>query len=189
MNRIVLLAFLSFAALPAAVLAQNAPAAAPAAPAVLQYNDPAMTFTVPDGFKPLPVPSHDPARFDDPAMMAVYAKNMGRSDAMSITLRMQNFDGDAEAFATTSDNDLRGQNEGVFINRSATKLSNGMPAYWEAITVGTGFDQIKTYQYLWADGVRGVILGLTSREGTIGEQQAKALLSNVSAVAYPRYRY
>jgi hypothetical protein len=191
MNRLVPLAFLIAALLPAAVLAQNAPAAGTAAApqAGMQYNDPAMSFTAPAGFKPMPVPSHDPATFEDPAVVAAFVKNIGTRDAMSIVLRMQNFDGTADAWATTADNDLRGSTDGAFIKRNQATLSNGMPAYWEVVTVGSGFDQIKTYQYLWSDGVRGVTLSLICRDGVIGDDQAKALLSNVTAVAYPKYRY
>lgn len=188
MTRLPLLAFLLVALLPAAVLAQNATPAAPAQP-TLQYNDPAMSFTAPAGFRPMPVPPHDPANFENPAIMAAYVKNAGGRNAMSIVLRMENYDGSPDGWATTADNDLRGSTDGAFISRSATKLSNGMPAYWEVVTVGSGFDQIKTYQYLWADGVRGVTLSLICRDGVIGDDAAKALLSNVTAVAYPKYRY
>lgn len=190
MNRLSALAFVLFAvSAPALVLAQDAaPQAAAAAPS-MQYNDPAMSFTAPDGFKPLPVPSHDPAVFEDPAVMAAYVKDAGSRSAMSIVLRMQNYDGSPDGWATTSDNDLRSASNGAFINRTASKLANGMPVFWEEVTVGTGFDQIKTYQYIWADGVRGVTLALTCRDGVINGDQAKKLLSNVTAVAYPKYRY
>lgn len=185
MNRLSALAFVLFALLaPALVLAQNA--AADPGP---QYSDPAMSFTAPAGFKPMPVPSHDPANFEDPAVMAAFVKDGGTRQGISIVLRMQSFDGSPDAWATTADNDLRSSSNGAFINRTSTKLSNGMPAFWEDVTVGTGFDQIKTYQYLWADGVRGVTLSLVCRDGVITNEQAKQMLSNLSAVAYPKYRY
>jgi hypothetical protein len=189
MNRLPLLAFLAAALLPAAAHAQYAPVAPGAAQASMQYNDPAMSFTAPAGFKPVPVPSHDPADFGDPAVVAAFVKNPGTRDTMSILLRMQNFDGSPDAWATTADNDLRGSTDGAFIKRSDVKLTNGMPAYFEVVTIGTGFDQMKTYQYLWADGVRGVTLALICRDGLISDDAAKALLSNVSAVAYPKDRY
>lgn len=190
MNRLSALAFAVFALLlPAVAPAQNAaPQAAAAAPS-MQYNDPAMSFTAPEGFKPLPVPSHDPAVFEDPAVMAAYVKDAGSRNAMSIVLRMQNYDGSPDGWATTSDNDLRTNSNGAFISRTATKLANGMPVFWEDVTVGSGFDQIKTYQYIWADGVRGVTLSLICRDGVITDEQAKQMLSNLSAVAYPKYRY
>ena len=176
----------------AAIALALAPLLAPAvasAAVTNQYNDPAMSFTAPPDFHALSVPPHDPATFDNPAVMAAYVKNPGRQNAVQITLRMDNFDGDAAAFATNQDNDLRSNTDGVFIKKTAAALPNGMPAYWEDVTIGTGFDQIKTYQYLWSDGVRGVVLSVTARDGMISENDAKQALSDVSAVAYPRNRY
>lgn len=187
MNRLSALAVLLFAfALPAAAFGQNAPSAQ-TAPSN-QYNDPAMSFTAPADFRPIPVPSHDPANFENPTVMAAYAKAPGTQQALSIVVRMQNFDGNADQWATNADNQLRGSVDGAFIKRNSDRLSNGMPAYWEEITVGSGFNQIKMYRYLWSDGVRGIELALTSRNGAIDGRHAKEALSNVSAVAYPRYR-
>jgi hypothetical protein len=77
----------------------------------------------------------------------------------------------------------------VFIKKTATKLSNGMPAYWQEITIGNGFNEVKRYQYVWADGVRGVQLAVMGKYGDISNEQALKILSEVSAVAYPRNRY
>jgi hypothetical protein len=154
-----------------------------------QYNDPAMSFTAPADYHAVPVPTHDPANFDDPAVMAIYIKNPGKQDFSQITLRMESFDGDATGFEMNVENDMRNQGGDVFIKKTATKLSNGMPAYWQEITMGSGFDQMKIFQYVWADGVRGVQLSLMTRSGAVDEPAAKAALSNVSAVAYPKNRY
>ena len=64
-----------------------------------------------------------------------------------------------------------------------------MPAYWQSITIGSGFNELKQYQYVWADGVRGVQLAVMGRFGSVSEDEAKKILSDVSAVAYPKYRY
>lgn len=179
MNRLAVLVFAAFALLvPAAVLADAG-----------QYNDPAMSFTPPAGYLPLPVPSHDPASFDDPTVMAAYVKDAGKQSASQIMLRMQNFDGDVNAFEMNVENNMRTQTGDVFIKKTMTRLSNGMPAAWEEITIGSGFDQVKIYQYVWSDGVRGVQLAITAKYGSIDEGGAKRALANVSAVEYPRNRY
>jgi hypothetical protein len=179
MKRLAVLLFAAFAlVVPAAVLAEGG-----------QYNDPAMSFTPPADYVPLPVPTHDPANFEDPAVVAAFVKNGGKSNASQIILRMQSFEGNVEAFEMTVENDLRNQTSDVFIKKTNTKLSNGMPAAWEEITMGSGFEQIKVYQYVWSDGVRGVTLSITGRYGAVDEPAAKRALANVSAVAYPKYRY
>lgn len=179
MNRIAVIALAVFAVLaPVAALAD-----------AHQYNDPAMSFTAPQDYLPLAVPSHDPAVFEDPAVVAAYVKGPGKNDATQITIRMQNFEGDYNGFEMNAENDMRGQGSDVFVKKTATKLSNGMPAFWEEITMGSGFDQIKVFGYLWADGVRGVQLTVSGRYGSIDEPTAKRVLANVSAVAYPRNRY
>ena len=179
MNRLATVLFVLFAlVVPAAVLAEGA-----------QYNDPAMSFTPPAGYQPLPVPSHDPATFEDPAIMAAFVKDAGKQNGSQIMLRMQSFDGDVNAFEMNVENDMRTQSGDVFIKKTMTKLSNGMPAAWQEITIGSGFDQVKIFQYVWSDGVRGVQLSITGRFGSMDESDAKRALSNVSAVAYPKNRY
>jgi hypothetical protein len=180
MNRIAVIALALFAVVaPAVVIAD-----------VVQYNDPAMSFTAPQGFYPVPVPTHDPAVFDNPAVVAAFVHNPGKSDATQIVIRMQNFEGDFNAFETSVENDMRTQSSSdVFIKKSATKLSNGMPAFWQEVTMGSGFEQMKIFGYAWSDGVRGVQLSITGRNGSVDESTAKRLLADVSAVAYPKYRY
>jgi hypothetical protein len=153
------------------------------------YSDPAMSFTAPADYTPVPIPTHDPATFDDPAIMAAFVKNPGKQNACQITLRMQNFGGDASGLDMVVENDLRNQAGSVFVKKTATKLSNGMPAIWQEITIGSGFQQVKIFQLVWADGVRGVQLAVMGRYGAIDEPEAKRVLGNVTAVAYPKYRY
>jgi hypothetical protein len=102
---------------------------------------------------------------------------------------MENFQSDVNGYEMTVENTLRNQSGDVFIKKTPAKLSNGMPAMWQEITIGSGFEQVKVFQYVWADGVRGVQLAVTGRYGAIDEPEAKRVLSNVNAVAYPRYRY
>jgi hypothetical protein len=180
MNRIAFVAAALFAVLvPAIVLADPSS----------QYNDPAMSFTAPAGFTPLAVPSHDPVQFEQPTVMAAYVKNGGKQEAMMITLQMDNFDGTLDGWETNTENTMRTQSDGVFIKKTRSQLANGMPAYWQEVTIGSGFDTMKRFEYVWVDGVRGITLGITAREGAIGEPDAKRYLANVSAVAFPKYRY
>ncbi len=153
------------------------------------YNDPAMSFTAPPDFISLGAPPHDPAAFDQPTIVAAFVRHPNKTDMSNIGLRMQNFDGSADGFDTTVENDMRTRADSVFIKKTATKLSNGMPAYWLEISYGSGFSQVKTYEYIWADGVRGVELFETARFGELDEAKAKRDLSDVSAVAYPKDRF
>lgn len=175
------------AAIALAVCAILAPAVVLAA--TNQYNDPAMSFTAPDGYIALPLPEHDPMNFDNPTTVAVFVKNPGKSEASQIAIRMQNFQADAAAFEMNVENDMREQAQDVFIKKTPAKLANGMPAFWQEVTIGSGFEQVKMFQYVWSDGVRGVQLTISGRYGSLDEPTAKRLLANVSAVAYPKYRY
>jgi hypothetical protein len=172
-----------------ALLLVALPVAASAADSPNTYTDPAMSFTPPASFTRFNVAAHDPLRFEEPAVMAFYARGQGTQKVVTISLRMDQFRGDVNAWATTEDNELRANADGAFIKRTATTLANGMPAMWEEVTVGSGFDQIKTYRYLWADGARGVELSETGRDIAIDEPTAKKDLAQVTAVAYPINRY
>jgi hypothetical protein len=195
MNRtaaaLVLCAFLA----PVPSFAQSAPAqaqqqAAPAATASHTFNDPAMSFTAPADFVQVPMnAAPDPSQFEKPTVVAAFVKNYGRPGLLTITITMENFEGNADGFDQATENTLRNQADGVFIKKSPTKLPNGMPAYWQEITIGSGFNELKRYQYIWADGVRGVQLALMGRYGAVGADEAKKILADVSAVAFPRYRY
>lgn len=173
---------------PLAAPAAADPAAAPT-PNPNTFNDPAMSFTAPPEFRRMQGPPHDPAQFEQKAVVAMFIKNPGTPQAVGITISMENYEGTAAGYATSSDNDLRSNQDGVFIKRSDTKLPNGMPAVFEEVTIGSGFSQVTEFRYLWADGVRGVELGETSAYGQLDEKRAKADLAMVSAVAYPKYRY
>jgi len=154
-----------------------------------EYRDPAMTFVAPSDYVQMAVPPHDPTTFEQPTVVAAFVKNGGTSDAVTITIEMQNFDGRAAGFEQNMENQMREAIDGAFIRKDEAPLRNGMPAYWVKVTMGTGFNQATRWQYEWADGLRGVVLSVVSRAGTITEQQARDALANVSAVAYPMGRY
>ncbi|HKU67204.1 MAG TPA: hypothetical protein VJP85_05465 [Candidatus Baltobacteraceae bacterium] len=190
MNRFVLALVLcgpAAAAVPAA--AQQAPQQAYAAPtpAPNQFTDPAMSFIAPAGYYKANIPAHDPTDFDQPTVVAAFA-NRGATRVISI--QMETFTGSLSGFEMVTENEMRNATDGVFFKKKEqTTLSNGMPAYWQEITVGSGFQTAKRFQYAWIDGVRGVVLSITGRYGEITEDEAKKALANASAVAYPRNRY
>jgi hypothetical protein len=192
MNRIAAVALALCAVFAPATLfaqTQSADAPAPAATPSNSFNDPAMSFTAPPDFKKVPAPQMDPTQFDKPTVVAAFVKNYGKAGVLTITITMENFEGNAEGYDQVTENALRTSADGVFIKKQATKLSNGMPAYWQEITIGNGFNEIKRFQYVWADGVRGVQLAVMGRFGDISNDDAQKILSQVSAVAYPKYRY
>ncbi len=190
MNRFVLAAVLcGLAAIAVPAAAQEQAYSTPSS-AANQFTDPAMTFTAPDGYVKIPIPQHDPTQFDQPTVVAGFVINAGKSNVRSITITMENFEGPLSGFEMVTENELRNQADGVFFkNKALTALSNGMPAYWQEITVGSGFQEMKRYQYVWIDGVRGVVLAITARYGELGPDEAKKALANASGVAYPRDRY
>jgi hypothetical protein len=192
MNRIAAVAFALCAIFaPATLLAQSqaAEAPAPAATPSNSFNDPAMSFTAPSDFTKVPMQQGDPTQFEKPTVVAAFVKNYGKAGLLTITITMENFEGSADGYDQVTENTMRNSADGVFIKKTATKLSNGMPAYWQEITIGNGFNEVKRYQYVWADGVRGVQLAVMGKYGDISNEQALKILSEVSAVAYPRNRY
>ena len=199
MNRIAAVAFaLCAVSAPAALLAQTAPAPSgataeapkPAATPSHTFNDPAMSYTAPSDFLQVPMQAApDPTQFEKPTLVAAFVKNYGKNSMQTVTITMESFDGNAEGYDQVTENTMRTQADGVFIRKVPTKLPNGMPAYWQDVTIGSGFNEIERYQYVWADGVRGVQLAVMARYGSIGEDEAKKILADVSAVAYPKYRY
>lgn len=191
MNRFVLAAAICafvLNALPAAAQ-QQAPVSVAPTPAPATFQDPAMTFTAPAGYIKAKIPPHDPMRFDQPTVVAAFLYR-GKSRSAEITIQMENFNGDLSGFEMVTENELRGQADSVFFKKKTlTTLSNGMPAYWQDITVGSGFQEVKRYQYVWIDHLRGVQLAITARWGELTQQQAKQALANAAATAYPLNRY
>ena len=176
-------------ALAVPALAQEEQTYTPPPMAANQFVDPAMSFTAPDGFLKVPFPPHDPTQFGDPTVVAAFVFHQGQGDARAISITMEDFQGSLDGYEMVTENDLRNKLDSVFFkHKVAVTLSNGMPAYFQDITIGSGFSETKVYRYVWIDGVRGVQLGESSRLGSITEEQAKKDLANASATAYP-HRY
>ena len=154
------------------------------------YTDPAMSFTAPADFSPLAVPSSPPDGLDGPTVVAAFGRHPRQPDANVITVRLENYDGDLQSYEEQVESQARSQgSDSVFVRKQLTTLPNGMPAYYMAITIGQDSGEMRVFQYVWVDHVRGVVLADTGRYGTIDDNSAKKALSEVSAVAYPRNRY
>jgi len=168
--------------------AQATPAPSPT-PVPNQYNDPAMSFTAPPEFYRVPLAAHDPARFDQPSVMAAWVAQPGKREQLTITITMENHDGSLDGFEMIAENEVRDKVDSVFFKkRDRVTLTNGMPAYWQELSMGSGFDTLKRFDYVWIDGVRGVTLAITGRYGILDEPMAKKALANAAGVLYPKYR-
>ena len=189
MNRFALAFALCALFAPAQALAQTpAPDVSPT-PNPAEYHDPAMFFTAPAEYIRVPLAPHDPARFDQPAVMAAWVGNPGKREQVTIVITMENHDGNLDGFEMVSENEIRDKVDSVFFKKhELTKLTNGMPAYWQELSIGSGFDLTKRFDYVWADGVRGVTLSISGRYGVLDEPMARKALANVAAVLYPANR-
>lgn len=178
-----------FCALLAGAMPAGAQSPAPASTPPTAYNDPAMSFTPPSDFKWAGGAPFDPES-NQPSIVATFVKHYRQQDMHVIQIAVESAEGtNLSSYETLASNELRGQTDSVFIShKQQTTLSNGMPAIFEEVSTGEGFTEMKRWQYLWVDGMRGVILSDTGRYGEITEEQAKAELANASAVAYPRNR-
>lgn len=178
------------AALAVPALAQEQQTYSPPPMGPNQFADPAMSFTAPAGFLKLQIPPHDPVQFGDPTLVAAFVFHPGKGDMRAISIQMENFQGTLDGYEMVSENELRNKSDSVFFkHKVTTTLSNGMPAYFQNITIGSGFDENKIYRYVWIDGVRGIQLAESARFGELSEDQAKKDLANASATAYPVNRY
>ena len=151
------------------------------------YNDPAMHYVAPAGVvlvEMRPIPYQSAAHMTP---VAVWGVDVGHSHARIISISYERFsDGSLRGFYATYVNELRSASHGgMFVRRKNATLVNGMPAYWVKVSSGNGFNQMRSYAYIWYDGVRGVVLSEEARAGNIGERQAKHDLAGASAVAYP----
>ncbi|MBV9270456.1 MAG: hypothetical protein JO165_05135 [Candidatus Eremiobacteraeota bacterium] len=155
------------------------------------YEDPAMRFVAPAGYQkvPIAVPSGwDYVGGDDPTTVAAFVKNRNSNDARLITIAVEHFDGPLDGYEGTVANRLRGSGDSVFVAKKVHDgLKNGMPTYWEYISMGSGFDTMHRYQQLWIDTVRGVTVAISARN--IDEKEARDALSDLTATAFPRRNY
>ncbi len=189
MNRFALALAVCALLAPAQASAQTpAPDSSPT-PVRNQYNDPAMSFTAPPEYYQVGLVPHDPAHFDESTVVAAWVANPGKREQLTITLSMENHDGTLDGFEMVSENEIRDKVDSVFFKKhELTKLANGMPAYWQEMSIGSGFDELKRFGYVWADGVRGISLTITGRYMLLDEPTAKKALAGAMGVAYPKNR-
>lgn len=183
MNRFVLAAVLC------GLTAIAVPAAAQVGPSNT-YTDPGMSFTAPAAYRETGVGKFDPQSADPGSTtVATWVTDPGKPSMRVIQIQMEPFEGSLGGYVTLAENELREQIDGVFVsNKHPAALSNGMPAYWEEISIGDGFQEMKRYEYLWVDGTRGVVLSVMGHYGYMTEADAKKDLANASGVRYPANR-
>ncbi len=181
---------LAFALLASVIFATTGQAAAPA-PTPTQdphvYTDRAMRVTVPDNYHLLGMRHLDPASITSQQVVALWVT--GPSDRrVTIAIAIEPFPGfDLDAYETQAANDARQGGEDVLVDKKIrTGTANNMPAYWLSIAMGSGFNAMRRYEYIWTDGVRGVTVAISGQLGSLSETDAKAALSNIHATAYPQ---
>jgi hypothetical protein len=170
---------------PAAVRAQEAEPTT--LPDPMQYNDPAMHFEAPDGFRLVgqrQIPLE--ALNDDLQTIAGW---IDPKTGLRILIQAESFHGSAASFYDSLEQQLRGQlDSALFKSHDATTLSNGMPAVFAELTTGSGFTTYKLFMYVWCDGERGMVLAAAGGLGDIDSAKAKKLLAKATAVRYPNRR-
>ena len=151
------------------------------------YNDPAMHYVAPAGVVLIGMRHVPYQAASHMTPVAIWATDVGKRKARVISLSFERFShGSLRGFYTTYINELRSASKGgTFVRRKNAILVNGMPAYWVRVNSGEGLSQMRSYAYIWYDGVRGVVLSEQARAGSIRERQAKRDLAGASAVAYP----
>ena len=152
------------------------------------YSDPGMRVVVPDDYHLLGMRHMDPADLNEQIAVAVWSIQISKEERRTIVVSVEPYDGfDLAGFEQVTENNLRGSTDGLLVDSKVrTTTANGMPAYFMAVTTGSGFDAMRRYQYIWTDGVRGVTVAIAGRLSEIDAADAKAALGNISAVAYPK---
>jgi hypothetical protein len=169
----------------------TAPTPAPTAtPDWHVYDDPAMHFRVPDGYFPMMRPQQiDIDKLgEDPTIVMGWVYPV-KDHIRKLAVQQEYFVGDAASFLTQFKTQLRdGFDSPFFKNEQRTTLKNGMPALFVEMTAGQGFDVQKFYFLVWADGQRGVALGIQAQMDDLDAQTARQIMSDVTAVQYPANR-
>jgi hypothetical protein len=185
MKAFLIFSLLSFAAAGTA-WAQDAPPTPAPDPRV--FSDAAMTFTAPAdavliGRQGKTSPDQLSQDLQTVAAWAVYP---GKENARMITLAMEDYAGPPSQWEAQFESQTHSSQDGSLIrDRTPMTLLNGMPATFVEIAYGSGFDARKEFAIVWADGQRGIVLSETVRLGDAGPDEAKSLLKQVTAVAYP----
>ncbi len=154
------------------------------------FSDPAMTFTAPP--EAVLVGKQEGTTPDklsqDLQVVAAWVLDPGRENARTIQLAMESYQGAPSQWEGQFESQTHGSQDGILIrNKTPMTLLNGMPATFVEIAFGSGFDAQKEYAIVWADGQRGVVLSETARLGYSSPDEARRVLKQVTAVAYPLY--
>ncbi len=188
MKATLILPFLLFAAATAASAQVAEPTPAPD-PHV--FSDAAMSFTAPPdavlvGRQGATAPDQ---LSEDLQTVAAWVLYPNKEDARMIQLAMEDYTGPPSQWEGQFESQTHGSQDGTLIrNKTPMTLLNGMPATFVEVAFGSGFDARKEYAIVWADGQRGVVLSETTRLGDASADEAKRVLRQVTAVAYPMYQ-
>jgi hypothetical protein len=171
------------------VLALAAPVAAADS---LSFDDPGMHFSAPADWTRVDIPSGGggggPNDSQDDAPVAAFVYHRGQPDQRTITIKIAPYEGSLESFASHHETEVRSGADSTYIEKRAQiTLANGMPAYY--LRIGSGSDAghfARRYEYLVYDGKRSIVVTYTGRQGDFGDDDAKAALSTLYVVAYPR---
>lgn len=170
------------------VLAQTSQASPGPPPDPHTYTDPGMSYTAPDSAKLLGrIGDFSLAALsDDLQTVASWVIRPGQEDARTIQLQMESYSGQPSQFEGQFESQTHnGDSSSLIRNKTPMTLLNGMPATFVEVAYGSGFDARKEYAVVWADGQRGIVLSETTRIGDTSSDQAKEVLKQVTAVAYP----
>lgn len=185
MKVLLILSFLLFAAAATASAQVEEPTPAPD-PHV--FSDAAMTFTAPpDAVLVGRQYGTDPDHLSqDLQTVAAWVLYPNKENARTIQLAMEDYTGPPSDWEGQFESQTHGSQDGTLIrDKTPMTLLNGMPATFVEIASGSGFDARKQYAIVWADGQRGIVLSETVRLGDAGPDEAKRVLRQVTAVAYP----
>jgi hypothetical protein len=172
------------------VLAQTAAAASPT-PDPRVYTDAAMNFTAPANaiLAGRVISFSLDSLNSDLQPVATWVIRPGQEDARTIQLQMESYTGSPSQWEAQFESQTHSSDSSSLIrNKTPMTLLNGMPATFVEVAYGSGFDARKEYAVVWADGQRGIVLEETTRIGDTSSDQAKEVLKQVTAVAYPTYQ-
>jgi hypothetical protein len=163
---------------------------APAAtPDPLSYDDPGMHFRPPDGWERLPV-DQVPSDPQGPRAVAAYVFKKNKQDQRYMILLVEPYSGTLDGFEKSHEGELRNGADGTFIDRhESLRLSNGMPAIWLRVTARSGtFQSTRLNEFLVYDLTRGIILRYQGRAGDFRDDEARAAMTSLYVVVYPKNR-
>jgi hypothetical protein len=187
---LILLACAALVGTPRVLLAQDDnPTPQPTPSDWMVYDDPAMHFHAPAGFAPIgqrqiPVDKLG----DDPVIVAAWIYP-DKNNPRRLVIQQEYFTGDDNGFQSQFESQMRDQfDTPLFKNKQNIKLHNGMPAIFEEMTTGSGFNVQKFYLLMWADGQRGVAVVMQTQVNDIDGTKARQMMSDATAVQYPTNR-